>query len=63
MEEFTKVRVKSTGRTGMVIDIYTTMDGEIRCFVDSDQEGIPGENGYDEDWDLYNFAIDEVEPI
>ena len=63
MEEFSRVRIKSKGATGMIVDVDPAQNGKTYYWVECDEDGIPGEYGYDEDWDLFYLTEDDIEPI
>lgn len=59
MELFDHVRIKSSGVTGIIVDITGS-----RFTVESDQERKDGDDsGYPGRWPLYTCSADELEPI
>lgn len=59
MELFDHVKIKSTGISGVIVDI----SGE-NLVVESDDERKQGDDsGYPGRWALYTCSVDDVEPI
>lgn len=59
MELFDHVKIKSSGVTGIIVDITGS-----RFTVESDQERKAGDDsGYPGRWPLYTCSEDELEPI
>jgi hypothetical protein len=57
---YEKVRMKSTGITGTVVDIFLS-NGETIYTVESNIENAPG--GYGGKWKLYECTINDLEFI
>ena len=62
MEEFSRVRIKSTGITGIIVDI-SVINGIKNYIVESDEKGVPGGYGDDDDWKFFDCMEDELESI
>lgn len=62
IKEFDKVRIKETGITGEVVDIYT-VGGEIHYTVESDEKGVPGGRGDADGWKLFDCVREELEKL
>lgn len=59
MELFDHVKIKSSGITGIIVDI---LNG--RFMVEADEERKPGDNsGYPGRWPLYTCSAAELEPL
>ena len=65
IEEFDRVRIKATGITGDVIDIYKNSEGQLVYTVEADERGVPGGYSYgdENDWQLFDCLIEEIEKI
>lgn len=62
ISEYDKVRIKSTGIKGEVIDIHVT-NGDTVYIVESDEKSVPGGYGSDDSWKLFDCTEDELERI
>lgn len=62
IREFDKVKIKSSGIVGTVVDIHTT-NGEKVFVVESDQKGVPGGYGSWDSWKLFDCEEDELERL
>ncbi len=62
INEFDKVKIKSTGITGVVVDIHT-VNGETVFIVESDEKGVPGGFGTDDSWKLFDCQETDLEKI
>lgn len=61
LELYDKVRVKSSGTTGTIIDI-SQISGRTSFIVESDRENDPSPNvTYHTLWPLYDCTADEIE--
>ena len=64
LNEYDKVRIKTTGIIGEIVDIYTTADGITKYTVESDEKGVPGGWGEPDSWKLFDcleFDLEKVE--
>ena len=62
INEFDHVRIKSSGITGIVVDI-STVNGKTNYEVESDEKGTPGGYGSENSWKLYSCKENEIEVI
>ena len=62
IEEFKRVRIKTTGITGIIIDI-SEAKGRNNYIVESDEKGVPGGYGSVEGWKLFDCEENELEII
>lgn len=62
IKEFEKVKIKTSGIIGTVVDIHVT-DGEQIFIVESQDKGVPGGYGPAEDWKLFDCLENEIEKI
>ena len=62
IKEYDKVRIKESGITGEVIDIYTVGDA-MHFTVESDENGVPGGRGDEDSWKLFDCTEEELEKI
>ena len=62
IKEYDKVKIKETGVTGDVIDIYS-VGGETHYTVESDQKGVPGGRGDEDSWKLFDCTEEELEKL
>ena len=59
MELYDHVRIKSSGVTGIIVDVLND-----RFTVEADEERKSGDNsGYPGRWPLYTCSASEIEPI
>ena len=59
MELFDHVKIKSSGITGIIVDILND-----RFTVEADEERKPGDtSGYPGRWPLYTCSASELEPL
>lgn len=58
IQEFDHVRMKSSGVTGIVVDISKTT-GHI--IVESDEKGVPGGWGDNDSWKLFDCVESDLE--
>jgi len=63
IKEYDKVRIKSTGIDGEVIDIYRLTNGKTMYTVESDEKGVPGGRGDTDSWKWFDCTVDELEKI
>ena len=63
MKEYEKVRIKATGITGEIIDIYHPANGKTMYTVESDEKGVPGGRGDTDSWKLFDCEKSELERI
>ena len=62
IKEYDKVKIKETGVTGDVIDIYSVC-GKTHYTVESDQKGVPGGRGDEDSWKLFDCTEEELEKL
>ena len=62
IKEYDKVRIKESGITGEVIDIYA-VGGVMHFTVESDEKGVPGGRGDEDSWKLFDCTEEELEKI
>lgn len=60
INEFERVKIKKSGITGIVVDIYK-VGNETFYTVESDEKGVPGGYGTDDSWKLFRCTGDELE--
>lgn len=60
--DYDKVRIKTTGIIGKVIDIYVTK-GETVYIVESTEKGVSGGYGSKSSWKLFDCTEDELEKL
>lgn len=58
IQEFDHVRIKSSGVTGIVVDISKTTG---RIIVESDEKGVPGGWGENDSWKLFDCVESDLE--
>lgn len=58
IKEFDHVRIKSSGITGVVVDI-SQITGNI--IVESDEKGVPGGWGESDSWKLFDCVESDLE--
>lgn len=63
LKEYDKVRIKQSGVTGEIIDIYYPQTGETKYTVESDEKGVPGGWGDADSWKFFDCSADELEKI
>ena len=59
IKEYEKVIIKSSGIHGVVVDIYT-VNGETIFAVESDERGVPGGFGGENDYKLFDCTENEL---
>ena len=62
INEYDKVRIKSNGIAGVVVDIYS-VNGGTRYTVESESKDAVGGYGIDGYWKLFTCTADELEKI
>ncbi len=62
IKEFDKVVIKSTGVDGVVIDIYTA-DNEVYYTVESNEKGVPGGWGQDDNYKLFTCKAEDLKKV
>ena len=62
INEFDHVRIKSSGITGIVVDI-STINGKTNYIIESDEKGVPGGWGEADSWKLFDCTADELEKL
>lgn len=62
INEFDHVKIKSTGITGVVVDI-SIVAGKTIFVVESDNKGVPGGYGDDASWKLFDCFENDLEKI
>lgn len=60
VNEYDRVRIKSTGITGIVVDI-STVKGQKIFVVESDEKGVLGGYGSEDSWKLFDCFADDIE--
>lgn len=63
LNEYDKVRIKTTGILGEIVDIYTTADGITKYTVESDEKGVPGGWGEPDSWKLFDCVESDLEKV
>ena len=63
LNEYDKVRIKTTGIIGEIVDIYTTADGITKYTVESDEKGVPGGWGEPDSWKLFDCVESDLEKV
>ena len=63
LNEYDKVRIKTTGIIGEIVDIYTTADGITKYTVESDEKGVPGGCGEPDSWKLFDCVESDLEKV
>lgn len=59
MEPYDHVKIKSSGITGIIVDIFNG-----RYTIEADEERNNGDNsGYPGRWPLYTCSSTEIEPV
>ncbi len=64
IEEYSHVRIKTSGITGQVIDV-SKVNGEYQYIVESDEKNVPGGwwEASPDSWNLFNCTEDELEKL
>lgn len=60
VNEYDHVRIKSTGITGIVVDI-STVKGQKIFVVESDEKNVLGGYGSENSWKLFDCTADNIE--
>lgn len=62
LKEYDRVRIKNTGITGEIIDIYESGDKTMYT-IESDEKGTPGGRGDPDSWKWYECEESELEKL
>lgn len=62
LSEFDKVKIKASGVTGVIVDIYKA-GGNTYYTVESDEKGVPDGFGEKDSYKLFECTESEVEKI
>jgi len=60
--EYDRVRIIKTDISGIVVDIFEK-NGRTLYTVESDEKGVPGGFGADDDWKLFTCTREELEEL
>ena len=62
LAELDKVKIKKTGTTGVIVDIYKAKDSTFYT-VESDERGVPGGFGEKDSYKLFECIENELERL
>lgn len=62
LTEYDKVKIKASGVTGVIVDIYEA-SGNTYYTVESDEKGVPGGFGEKDSWKLFECRESDLEKL